>query len=63
MNIVELLIDNKADANVIDKYGKTVLHYALQGGGASLEVVQLLLMHYTLDINATSRYGELPLYT
>lgn len=35
-NIVRILIENGADANVSDQFGYTSLHYAAKGGNIAL---------------------------
>ncbi|XP_052782656.1 putative ankyrin repeat protein RF_0381 [Mya arenaria] len=58
-NIAALLLDHNPEAiDIGDKYGKTALHIAVEGGSA--ECVQLLL-RYGADVNVTNNYGVTPL--
>jgi len=53
--IVKLLIDNGADINVIDSFGNTILHYAIEK-----ELIELIKLVVSLggDINYTERYDK-----
>ena len=56
---VRSLLDNKADANRRDRYGRTPLHYAAQEG--YVEKVRSLLDHEG-EVNRSDRYGRTPLH-
>jgi ankyrin repeat protein len=56
---LQLLLENKADANHRDKYGKTLLHFAVKN---SEEKVKMLIENGA-DVNAQDDQGFTPLYT
>jgi cytohesin len=58
LEVVKLLLDNKADVNARDGGGKTPLHIAVASG--SVEMVQLLLDNKA-DVNAKDTDGRTPL--
>ena len=57
--IIEALLDAKAEVNARDDDGHTPLHCAAATG--KIEIVQLLLTHQA-DVNATDSYGSKPLH-
>ena len=59
MNIVKFLIENGAKIESRDKFGKTILHYAIHY--ADFEMVKFLL-EWNANINAKSNLGQTPLH-
>jgi ankyrin repeat protein len=57
--MVELLIDNKADVNIGNNYNISPLHKAVVNGDMS--IVELLLAKGA-DVNAKDKYGNTPLH-
>jgi TonB family protein len=66
-DVVEFLLDNKADVNARDGGGDTPLHLAMSMGTKDLmaarrEIAKMLLANKA-DINAKNNYGRTPLHT
>jgi ankyrin repeat protein len=59
LEVVKLLLANKADVNVRDRHGDTPLHYAAATG--DIQLVRLLLASKA-EINAMDRDGSTPLH-
>ena len=56
--LLAMFIDNKMNLNLQDKYGKTVLHYAIENQSKlSLEFI-LLLFHETIDFTLFDNEGK-----
>ncbi len=58
LEVIKLLLDNKADVNAKDSTGKTALHVAAASG--NLEIVQFLIDNKA-DVNAKDADGQTPL--
>ena len=57
--MVEVLIDNRADVNMANAYSETPLHLAAENGHK--EVAEVLIDNRA-DVNAKNKYGETPLH-
>ena len=60
MEIIQLLIDEGADVDPLDKLSSTPLHYAARGGHT--DIVRLLIQHGA-DVNYEDASGQTPLHT
>jgi ankyrin repeat protein len=58
-DVLELLLNNKADINAKNNQGETPLHFAVKSGFRNL--AKLLLVH-NADVNAKNNQGETPLH-
>jgi len=58
-DIVELLLNNKAEVNAKNDRGMTALHWAAHDGNKD---VAKLLVDNKADVNATNNIGETPLH-
>ncbi|XP_057337863.1 putative ankyrin repeat protein RF_0381 [Microplitis mediator] len=57
--IIEMLLNNQADVNAKNQYGKTSLHLAIEK--KNLKITELLI-NFGADINALTNHQETPLY-
>ncbi|WP_133130509.1 ankyrin repeat domain-containing protein [Legionella yabuuchiae] len=60
IKLAEYLIAQGANLNQPNKFDHTVLHLAVKN--ANLDMVQLLLKHQTIDVNAVSKTGDTALH-
>ncbi|XP_023316271.1 uncharacterized protein LOC106649359 [Trichogramma pretiosum] len=65
--VVELLLNNEADVNAVDSFGRTpinLLCYQLNGSSSydpDLKILQLLIEHKS-DVNRTDKQGNSPMF-
>ena len=62
--IIFFLLENGSEINIRDKYGNTLLHYAVQSDNSYTYATCMLLeyVHYKEDLNVVNNNNETPLY-
>lgn len=56
--IIKLLIEKGCDVNIITNYGNTILMYVVKSLFYGMEIINLILSKYTLDINIKNKEGK-----
>lgn len=62
VNIMKLLIEKGADVKLVNKYGRTALHYAAAESFNGMGKMKLLI-EKGADVNAKDKYDSTPLHT
>ncbi|KXJ77898.1 hypothetical protein RP20_CCG006166 [Aedes albopictus] len=60
LEMVKLLIDKDSDYKIANKYGKTLLHAAVEGNNK--EIVKMVTVDLLFDVNAQDKEGRTPLH-
>jgi ankyrin repeat protein len=61
LNVIELLLENRANVNARSNDTKSAIHYATHGLGERVALVEVLIRHGA-NVNDLDRYGRSPLH-